>query len=109
MGSRLSGLSRLPCVVGATLAVCISGCGGIAYSAAMHSASSRLEQARAAGAERHAPFEYYYAKAHLEQAQVEAAEASYGDAASFARTAEDYAAKAIEIAETARGPSGRKP
>ena len=61
-----------------------------------------MEEAKAVGAEQLAPYEYYYAKEHLEQAQVEAAEASYSDAANLAGTAEEYASKAIELAQTAR-------
>ena len=73
-----------------------AGCGGVHYAVTATTAAGRLAEAREMGAERYAPFEYYYAKAHLEQAQVEAAEASYSDAAHFAETAEEYALKAIE-------------
>jgi hypothetical protein len=87
-------------------AIAVVGCGGTYYASVMHGAATRLEQARAAGAERFAPYEYYYAKAHLEQAQVEASEASYSDAANYAETAEEYAAKAIEVAAAARKSAG---
>ena len=80
----------------------LSGCGGVYYSINVGSASSRVEQARAAGAEHLAPYEYYYAKAHLQQAQIEASEASYSDAAAYADTAEEYAQKAIDIAQSAQ-------
>jgi hypothetical protein len=93
----------------ALLSLCsLSGCGGVYYSVNAASASSRLEQAKQAGAEQFAPYEYYYAKAHLQQAQVEAAEASYGDAAAYADTAEEYAQKALEIAQAAQR-AGVKP
>lgn len=81
--------------------LCATGCGGVYYAANVSSATTRLEQARQAGAEQLAPYEYYYAKAHLEQAQVEAAEASYGDAAHYAETAEEFASKAIELSQAA--------
>ncbi|CAN5784378.1 hypothetical protein BH09MYX1_BH09MYX1_34770 [soil metagenome] len=80
----------------------LSGCGGVYYAVNANSAANRLEEAREAGAEESAPYEYYYAKAHLEQAQVEASEASYGDAADFAQTAEEYAEKAIELSKSAK-------
>jgi hypothetical protein len=83
-------------------ALAVGGCGGVNYAIAVNSAASRVEEAKAVGAEQLAPYEYYYAKEHLEQAQVEAAEASYSDAANLAETAEEYAAKAIELAQTAR-------
>ncbi len=86
-------------VIGAVL---LTGCGGAHYLLAVNSASSRVEEARADGAEQLAPYEYYYAKEHLEQAQVEAAEASYSDAANLAEEAEEYASKAIELAQSAR-------
>src|SRR5271166_4599306 len=79
-----------------------TGCGGVHYAIAVNSASSRVEEAKAVGAEQLAPYEYYYAKEHLEQAQIEASEASYSDAAQLAVEAERYASKAIELAETAR-------
>ena len=80
----------------------LTGCGGVHYAIAVNSASSRVEEAKAVGAEQLAPYEYYYAKEHLEQAQVEASHANYSDAAHYAQTAEEYASKAIELAQTAR-------
>ena len=58
---------------------------------------------REIGAEQRAPYEYYFAKAHLDQARVEASEASYGDAANFAEVAEEYAQKAIQLTQGAQG------
>jgi hypothetical protein len=75
---------------------------------AVNSAASRVEEAKAVGAEQLAPYEYYYAKAHLEQAQFEASEGSYGDATKFADTADEYAAKAIDLAESAHKAAGRE-
>jgi hypothetical protein len=80
----------------------LPGCGGAYYAISVNSAASRVEEAKAVGAEQLAPYEYYYAKEHLEQAQVEAAEASYSDAANLADEAEAYANKAIELAQSAR-------
>jgi hypothetical protein len=84
------------------------GCGGVYYAATVNAASSRLEEAREIGAEQLAPYEYYYAKAHLEQAQVEASEAAYGDASNFAEAADEYAAKAIELSQSAHKAAGRE-
>ncbi len=80
----------------------LSGCGGVYYAVNANSAANRLEEAKALGAETAAPYEYYYAKAHLEQAQVEASEASYSDAADFAQIAEEYAEKAIELSKSSK-------
>ena len=78
------------------------GCGGVYYSVSANAATSRLEQARQLGAETQAPFEYYFAREHLRQAQIEAAEASYSDAASYAETAELYAQKAIDVMQVGK-------
>jgi len=72
------------------------GCGGVQYTAVSSAASSRLEEARALGAERLAPYEYYFAKEHLEQSRIEAAHASYSDAVVLAQEADEYASAAIE-------------
>src|SRR5690242_7226669 len=90
----------------AVLLVCampaIEGCGSVYYAVSMSTAESRFEQARQMGAEAQAPYEYYFAREHLRQAQVEAAEASYSDAASYAETAELYAQKAIDTMQAAK-------
>jgi len=85
----------------------LPGCGGMYYAVAANSAAARVEEARVLGAETLAPYEYYYAREHLTQAQFEAAEASYSDAAHFAETAEEYASKAVEVARTARRAAGQ--
>jgi hypothetical protein len=84
-------------VLGAQL---LGGCGSVYYTVSVNAAQARVEQARALGAENSAPYEFYYAEEHLRQARVEAAEASYGDAAQYAETAEQYAQKAIDAAQT---------
>lgn len=84
------------------------GCGGMYYTVSINAAQTRLEQAREMGAETKAPFEYYYAREHFRQAQVEAAEASYSDAASMAETAETYAQKAIDRIQAARKAEASK-
>lgn len=78
------------------------GCGGVRYAFAVNAAASRVEEAKALGADQLAPYEYYFAKEHLEQAQIEAAEASYSDAANLAEEAEDHANSAIELTQKAR-------
>jgi hypothetical protein len=94
--------SRAFAAVGLLALVQTSGCGSVYYAVTLSSAAARVEEAREIGAEQRAPYEYYFAKAHLDQARVEASEASYGDAANFAEVAEDYAQKAIEITQGAQ-------
>jgi hypothetical protein len=84
-----------------------SGCGGTLYSVTAYSAQSKIETAQALGAERYAPYEYYYAKEHLLKAQEEAASADYGDAIDFAGEAEKFAEKAIALSKQAHEGAGR--
>ncbi len=92
-------------VSGVLLVWTLSGCGGVYYAVSVNAAQAKLEQAREMGAEQSAPYEYYYAKEHLREAQVHASEASYGDAANYADTAEAYAQKAIDKLSTSKRES----
>src|SRR6476469_9050042 len=89
-------------------ALLLGGCGSVYYAVNVNSAQARVEQARQMGAEHSAPFEYYYAREHLKKAQLEAAEASYSDAASYADTAEIYAQKAIDLIQAQKRGEGSK-
>ncbi len=93
--------SLIGVALGAALAGALFGCGGIHYSIAVNSAASRVEEAKALGADQLAPYEYYFAKEHLQQAQIEAAEASYSDAVNLAEEAEDHANSAIALTQKA--------
>jgi hypothetical protein len=66
-----------------------------------------VEQAKEADAEEHAPYEYHYARVHLEKAREEAAEASYEDAIRFAETAEEYGKKARDLSRRRMREMGR--
>lgn len=91
-------------LVVAVAAAALSGCGSVYYAININAAEARLEQARELGAEKQAPYEYYYAREHLREARMHASEASYGDAANLAETAESYAQKAIDkIGSAKRG------
>lgn len=80
----------------------LTGCGGVYTAVSVNAAQTRVEQAKQMGAEIEAPYEYTFAKEHLRQAQIEASDASYGDAASYAETAELYAQKAIDIVQASK-------
>ncbi|HEX7602326.1 MAG TPA: DUF4398 domain-containing protein [Polyangiaceae bacterium] len=84
-----------------------TGCGGALYAITASSASSKLETARALGAERYAPYEYWYANEHLWKAMEEASSAEYGDALNLADTAEEYADKAVTLSRQAHEGAGR--
>ncbi len=102
---------KLSYAFGATLAVallpCVTGCGGVLYSVSVFGAESKLEAAEALGAERYAPYEYWYAREHLGKAKEEAALADYGDAIDFADIAQEYAEKAANLAKQAHEGAGR--
>jgi hypothetical protein len=83
------------------------GCGNTLYAVQMNAASSKLEEARELGAERYAPYEYWFAYEHIEKAESEASEADYGDAVNLAEVAEDYADKAIKLSRDAHRGAGR--
>ena len=83
------------------------GCGNTLYAIKANSAASKVEEARELGAEKLAPYEYYYAKEHLAKAQTEAAEADYSDAAHLADVSEEYAEKAIRLSRDAHRGGGR--
>ena len=106
MFRRWRSLGRLSPGIGllasATLFSSLNACGGSLYAVYASSASSRLEDARAAGAINTAPYEYYLAREHLKQASQEAARAEYGDALQLAKLAEQYAEQAANLARAAK-------
>ena len=85
----------------------LTGCGNALYAIEANQASAKLEEARQAGAEEDAPYEYYYAKLHLEKASSEASEADYSDAIHLAEVAEEHADKAIRLTNEAKRGAGR--
>jgi hypothetical protein len=92
----------------AGLALSSSGCiVGSVYAYKANSAASALEQAKTLGADHLAEYEYFFARENLQKAMEEAAEASYGDAITFADIAKEYADKAIEKSGAAHRGAGR--
>lgn len=85
----------------------LAGCGGALYATHASSAASKVEEAKHLGAETLAPYEYYFAKEHLEKAKSEAAEGDYSDAMSLAEIAEEHADKAIKLSREAHRGAGR--
>jgi hypothetical protein len=89
------------CLLGTT------GCGGFFYAIYAGGATSKLETAQQLGAEKYAPYEYYYAKEHLQKAMEEAAAADYGDAIDLADEADKFAEKAIALSKQGHEGAGR--
>jgi len=83
----------------------LSGCGGTLYAVYATSTSSRVEEAKAAGAVEYAPYLYYLAQEHMKKASEEASRAEYGDALHLIKLADHYAEQAIETSRTARSSS----
>jgi hypothetical protein len=76
------------------------GCGPIEYLTRVSSrAASALAQAKEAGAEQKAPYEYAKAVAYLDQARQDAAHAYFQTALDWGRRSEDCSRMAIARAE----------
>ncbi len=89
------------------LAPALTGCGGFLYAINAGGASSKLETAEQLGAEKFAPYEYYFAREHLTKAMEEAAAANYGDALDLVDDADKAAEKAITLSRAAHEGAGR--
>lgn len=100
-------LSRFLAVASLAVGALLAGCGGALYAVQVGSASSKVEQAKQLGADQLAPYEYFFAREHLQKAMSEASEGDYSDAISLAEIAEMQADKAIQIARDAHRGAGR--
>lgn len=84
-----------------------AGCGPVMYTVNVLPASRAVERAKEAHADENAPYEYYYAKAHLDEAREEAGQANYQDAVRYAEDAEKYGNKARDLARRRFREMGR--
>lgn len=87
---------------GLLVACAAGGCGPVLYQSAVSKAEGALISARENNAHWYAPYEYHYAQANLDKAYEEASHAEYEDAVNFAKAAQDYAGRALRIAERQR-------
>jgi hypothetical protein len=94
-------------IAGLLFSLFTAGCGNTLYAIQANAAASKLEEARELQAEKYAPYEYYYAKEHLDKAMEEAADADYSDATNLAEGSEVFAEKAIRLARDAHRGAGR--
>lgn len=88
--------------IGLLVAFVASGCGPVMYQSAVSQAEGALVSARENNAHWYAPYEYHYAQANLDKAYEEASHAEYEDAVNLAKAAQDYAGRALRIAERQR-------
>lgn len=84
-----------------------SGCAVVDATRTLASAEVALEGARAAGADKNAPYEYTAADAHFQKAREENARARYGDAVEHARKAAALADQARLKASVPAAPEGK--
>jgi hypothetical protein len=102
-----SSFGALAAVALLTAGVSSPGCGGMLYSVQVNGVAGKVAEAKELGAEKLAPYEYYYANEHLQKAMSEASEGDYSDALNFATVAEEYANKAIQLSKEAHRGAGR--
>jgi hypothetical protein len=75
----------------------LAACGPSVYTFNVLPASSVVEQAAQANASELAPYEYFAARAYLDKASEEAAEANYQDAIRYAERANELGTKALDL------------
>jgi hypothetical protein len=92
-------------VLVATMAVVAAGCGGMYHTVAMVGANSAFEEARLAGAEKWAPYEFYRAQEYLAKSREEAGYSDFESAIHFAKVSKEAAKKALEKASMHKGSS----
>ena len=102
---RVRNAARASTVACALLAT--SGCGGVLYAVQASGTDAKLQEAKELGAEERAPYEYFYAREHMNKAMEEAAQGDYSDAIDLANIAEEYADKAVKLAREAHRGAGR--
>jgi hypothetical protein len=88
----------------------LGACGPIVYvSEVTRHASSAVDDARAAHADKYSPYWWTRATQYLHQARVLAAHADFQGANRFGRRASEAAEKAVEEAETAASDPSKRP
>jgi hypothetical protein len=102
-GRRATALSCL--IVG----LATSGCGNSVYLVRVAQAEKSFEEAKELGAEQSAPYEYYSAEVRIAEAQRQAAQAEYGNAAHLSREARGYSILAIEKAKKSKAKEPASP
>jgi hypothetical protein len=87
----------------------VLGCGPVEYLGQVrHKAARAVAEAKQAGAERSAPYEYTSAVQYLNKAREEAGQAEYQIAVEYGRRSEDFAHRARAIAEQAAHRTPRR-
>ncbi len=109
-GPRALRLSTVGHVVCAACAALVTGCGPIEYiNQVGNKAASAVSAAKAADAERWAPYELTAAEEYLHKAREEAGHAEYQDAIDYGKKSEELANRARAIAVSRSGPASAAP
>lgn len=82
------------------------GCGPVQSTALLVDANKHVEEARRAGAEERAPYEWTSANLYLQKAREEVGHSAYETAVQLARKASQYAQEAKARAEVESGNRG---
>jgi hypothetical protein len=93
----------------AMLAGGLAGCGPVTYVTEIGRASTALDEARAAQAERYAPYWWTRAAQYLHEARAVAAHADYEGARRFGKLAAEAATRATADARIAAGDPSKRP
>lgn len=83
-------------------------CGGVSFNVRITAATERFDEAKLAGAEEYAAYEFYSAEARLLQARRFAAQAEYGSAILLAQQAERFSEAAIARLRKAQTEGGSR-
>jgi hypothetical protein len=95
------GKAVIRALVAAAALGALLGCGPVQSTASLLDAKAQLESARAAGAEKYAPYEWTAAQLYLHKAREEAGRSVYQKAIDFADKASQYATRARAAARVA--------
>ncbi len=91
----------------AVIGALATACGPIGYVVAINGAAEAVEAAQTVDAAHYAPYEFNFARAHLDKAREFAAEAEYQNAMDMAEVAETYGTRARDLARRRQQESGR--
>lgn len=85
----------------------VTACVPSLYTLDLIPAAAVVEQATQVDAADHAPYEYYSARAYLDKAREEAAQANFQDARRFASKAHELGTKALDLSRQRMHETGR--
>ena len=79
--------------------LCAGLVAGCATANGLQSARASLDKAKAAGAEKNAPYEYYMGEAYLNKATIQVEKGDYKQTEIFMKESVAYSSKALEMSK----------